>query len=138
MIIKSLLQTSILSICFILLIGCKDERPEGILDKGTMTNIIIDVYIGEGKVSALNVKRDSSLIVYEAYEKLIYEKYAIDKDTYKKSLSYYYNNPAQLDEIYEAVMDSLNVREQKLKEEKEAADKAKDAAKKESVKSSEN
>ena len=128
MIIKTLLQTSILSICFILLIGCKEERPEGVLDKGTMTNIIIDVYIGEGKVSALNVKRDSSLRVFEAYEQLIYDKYAIEKSDYKQSVSYYYDNPEQLDEIYEAVMDSLNVREQKLKEEKEAEDKAKDEA----------
>lgn len=126
MIYRSLLQTSIFSICFILLVACKEEKPEGILDKGTMTNIIIEVYIGEGKVSALNVKRDSSLIVYDAYEKLIYDKYAIDKETYKKSLSYYYDNPAQLDEIYEAVMDSLNVKEQKLKEEQEAAEKEKE------------
>ncbi|MEP2770793.1 MAG: DUF4296 domain-containing protein [Fulvivirga sp.] len=123
MIYKSLLQTSIFSICFIALVACKEDRPEGILDKGTMTNIIIDVYIGEGKVSALNVKRDSSLVVFEAYEKLIYSKYAVEKETYKNSLSYYYSNPEQLDEIYEAVMDSLNVREQKLKEDKEAADK---------------
>jgi len=138
MIYKSLLQTSIFSICFIALVACKEERPEGILDKGTMTNIIIDVYIGEGKVSALNVQRDSSLIVFDAYEKLIYSKYAVEKETYKNSLSYYYNNPEQLDEIYEAVMDSLNVKEQKLKEEKEAAEKDKGDANKERVKSDKN
>lgn len=138
MINKSLLQTSIFSICFIALVACKEERPEGILDQGTMTNIIIDVYIGEGKVSALNVKRDSSLIVFDAYEELIYHKYDVQKETYKKSLSYYYNNPEQLDEIYEAVMDSLNVKEQKLKEEKEAADKEKEANKKEAAKENEN
>lgn len=138
MINKTLLQTSIFSICFIALIACKEDRPEGILDKGTMTSIIIDVYIGEGKVSALNVKRDSSLIVFDAYEKLIYNKYDVEKEAYKKSLSYYYNNPEQLDEIYEAVMDSLNVKEQKLKEEKEAADKEDEATEKQKVRSNEN
>lgn len=108
-------------VCFlslILLVGCKEEKPKDILSKETMTVLLMDIYIGEGKVSSLSLKRDSSLAIFDAYEKRIFEKHQIDREQYKKSLAYYYDNPLELEEIYDRVLDSLNLKEQKLKESK--------------------
>jgi len=133
MTVKSLLRTSIILICFVAGISaCKESKPKDIIPKDKMTNILLDVYIGEGKISALSVKRDSSLAIFDVYEGRIFEKHQVERETYKKSLSYYYDHPMELEEIYNSVMDSLNVKEQKLKE---AKDKSKKGNKKDDKKS---
>jgi len=116
MTVQTLLRTSFCLICFVYLTGCENERPEGVLSEGQMSQILLDVYLGEGKVSGLNVKRDSSLALYEVYEKKIFEKHQVDREQYKKSLSYYYDHPEILEKIYESVLDSLNIKDQHLKE----------------------
>lgn len=113
-------STAYLLICFIGFVSCKDDRPKGILSEDKMTAILIDIYLGEGKVTRLNLKRDSSLIVFKLYEQKIYEKHQVDREAYEKSMSYYYDHPDEMEVIYDAVMDSLNMKEQQLKEAREA------------------
>lgn len=93
-----------------------NEKPEGILSKEEMVPILIDVYVSEGRLSAMNVKRDSALKVFEAVENLIFEKYNTNDSIYRASMVYYYDRPKEMELIYEVVMDSLGLREQKLDE----------------------
>ncbi|ELR71815.1 hypothetical protein C900_02190 [Fulvivirga imtechensis AK7] len=84
-----------------------------------MVSFLIDVYIAEGKVQNLRVPRDSAIAIFDVYEQKLLEKHGINKDTYVKSMSYYYDHPQKLELIYETVLDSLNLKEQQLREKKE-------------------
>ncbi|MDX1627192.1 MAG: DUF4296 domain-containing protein [Fulvivirga sp.] len=107
----------------VILAGCKDDRPEEILTEEKMTGILLDIYSAEGKVSSLNIRRDSALAIFSVYEQKIFEQHGVEKDRYKQSLSYYYNHPEQLGRIYEGVLDSLNIRDKKIKEPGDAREK---------------
>lgn len=92
--------------------SCGDGVPEGVIGPEKMTEVIMDVYIGEGKISALNIKRDSALTLYAVYEQKLFEKHNISREVYRESLSYYYENPDMLDVVYDGVLDSLNHKDQ--------------------------
>ena len=115
----------ILFVCFcILLIGCKDknELPEGIMTKQEMFPLMLDIYIAEEKLTTLNIIRDTLTSIYETYEGILFEKHNTDHETYKRSLAYYYENPKDLEVIYENILDSLTISESKILSEKAIAD----------------
>ncbi len=100
--------------------GCYGEEvPEGILSEEDMIPIMLDIYLAEGKVNELRVKRDSALAIFDVYEIKILEKYELTDSVYTNSLRYYYDNPLKLESIYETVLDSLNLMEKRLDEIKE-------------------
>ena len=100
--------------------GCDGEEvPEGILSEEDMIPIMLDIYLAEGKVNELRVKRDTAKAILEEYEKKIHEKYELTDSVYTNSLRYYYDNPLKLESIYETVLDSLNLMEKRLDEIKE-------------------
>lgn len=120
-------------IVLLVLVSCclwscdSNERPQGILSEKEMVPMLIDVYISEGRVSSLSLKRDSSLKVFEDLEVKLFEKYNTTDSIYRASMIYYYDRPKQMEKIYEVVLDSLNLREQRLKdEEKDSKEKVPD------------
>lgn len=119
MTIKSLFQTTATFICFVFVVACSEEKPKDILSQEEMTSVILDIYIGEGKVTTLSVPRDSALTLFEVYEEKIFQKYDLDKERYKKSLSWYFDHPEELEVIYDNVLDSLSVTEQEIKKDEE-------------------
>lgn len=100
-----------------LLAACSDDEkvPEDILPKKKMVPLIIDVYVAESKVSNMGLSRDSSVAIFEVYEDTLFQKHGVEESVYRKSVSYYYDNPTKMEAIYETVLDSLNLREQRLK-----------------------
>lgn len=95
------------------------KTPEGILKQHEMVPILLEVYLAEGQINELRIKRDSAMMMFEVYEQKIFEKYHVSDSTYKASLVYYYDHPDQLESIYETVLDSLNLMEKKLEEKKD-------------------
>ncbi|MEM9857231.1 MAG: DUF4296 domain-containing protein [Bacteroidota bacterium] len=93
-----------------------DDLPEDILKENEMVQILLDMYIAEGKVSELKVKRDSALIIFDVYEDKILDTYALTDSIYTNSLRYYYDHPLKLESIYETVLDSLTLLEKRLDE----------------------
>jgi hypothetical protein len=119
----------ILFVCFcIFLTGCKDknELPEGIMTKQEMFPLMLDIYIAEEKLTALNIARDTLNNIYGLYEGMLFEKHNTDHETYKRSLAYYYEHTQELELIYEKILDSLTISEAKIlakiESEKELAD----------------
>ena len=109
------------ALLYSVLVGCSsDDLPEGVLKEKEMVPILLDVYLAEGKVNELRVKRDSALILFEVYETKILEKYDLTDSAYTQSISYYYEHPIKLERIYETVLDSLNLLEKRLDESKES------------------
>lgn len=101
---------SILIIVFASACSSENEKPEDVLSKDEMVGILLDIHLAEARVSQAKMPLDSSLNYYVFLEKGIFEKHRIDSATYRKSMEYYTFHIMELDEIYEAVLDSLNIK----------------------------
>lgn len=133
------MRTKILLLCYVVLMGCskESELPEGVLPKEKMVPFLIDVYTAEGKIQNLRVSRDSATALFQVYEDQLFEIHDIDRDAYLKSMSYYYEQPKKMEDIYATVLDSLNLREQRLKEKRDIEQEEEKVAREEKMKSKE-
>ena len=117
---KCLIKACLVVLTTALFVGCSsDDVPEGILTEQQMVPILIDVYLAEGKVNELRLKRDSAITIFEVYEHKILETYSVNDSTYTNSLRYYFEHPLKMESIYETVLDSLTLMEKRLEETKE-------------------
>ena len=101
----------IFSLTFLLSACGGDEiaPPNNLVSKEQMVSFLIDLHLAEAKINTLAVPYDSSKLLYKHYEKYLFEKYGIEDSAYYESFKYYLHNLQAMDEIYGAVVDSLNV-----------------------------
>lgn len=108
------------TICAVLLLsllfscGKNDRIPAGILDKGQMVSVLSELYISEQKISTLGVKRDSLKEIFSVMKDSIFEKTGVSDSVFRKSMNYYMEDPLVLEGIYAVLIDSLNLREQRV------------------------
>lgn len=100
-----------------ILFGCISEVkiPDDVMSKNEMISFLIDVHILEAKMGQLSLSRDSAYEVFSHFESEIFEQHEVDDSLYNKSLEFYYMNPEIMEEIYEAVLDSLSLYERMSK-----------------------
>ena len=107
----------------ILVCACgEEEPPDNILTREQMVDVLKDIYIAEAKIARLSLNKDSAQVVYRYYEDSIFHRKGLNDSIYNYSLNYYMRTPDELDKIYEAVLDSLNLQKQKLNKSKESTD----------------
>src|SRR6478736_685493 len=90
----------------------KEKKPADVLDKAQMTNFLIDVYLAEARLSSTIFIAESARHVFAPYEKELLQRRAMSDSTLKKSYQYYLEHPIEMQEIMDAVIDSLSLREQ--------------------------
>lgn len=78
-----------------------------------MVDIMEDLYIAEEKVNYLALSRDSAVEVAAFMEKEVFEEAAINDSLFRKSFDYYMEHPREMELIYTALVDSLQLREQR-------------------------
>lgn len=78
-----------------------------------MVSALLDVYVAEQKIVMLNLPRDSAEFLFKELNAKVLESKNVSDSLLKKSFDYYLANPKQLEEIYSALVDSLNLREQR-------------------------
>lgn len=106
-----------MAIFFILMAvsSCKEkESPQNILSPTDMVKILGELYIAEEKINKLSVSRDSGNAVFNYMDDKVFEKLGTTDSVFKQSLNYYLERPEEIEKIYAAVIDSLNLREQRL------------------------
>ena len=97
----------------LLFTGCKDaERPAGVLSHQEMVNVLAEVYILEEKVKPLNLKPDSTDQLVRQMKERLLDSLHVPDSVFRVSLDYYWDNPKEMEAIYDALVDSLNLREQ--------------------------
>lgn len=102
------------------LFGCGNaDRPENILSRDEMVRVLTEVYIAEEKVNRLGLTHDSAVKVFDHIEPLILEKAGVTDSLFRPSLDYYTDRPREMQLIYTAVVDSLQVREQRAQPEQQ-------------------
>lgn len=111
---RDLIMRTFLTVAlFAALISCSPEKPEGILPRDEMVSIMEDIYISEEKVNHLALSRDSSKIVFKAMSKKVFDNAQITDSVFKRSFDYYMERPKEMELIYTALVDSLQLREQR-------------------------
>jgi hypothetical protein len=112
---KRLLLTPLL-----LLFACSKDsnsKPDRLLSKDQMVNLLTDLHLAEAKIQTLNYKSaDSGKIAYLQLEEQVFTSHNITKKDYDSSFSYYNKNLAELNEIYEKTIDSIGMRQSKMAE----------------------
>lgn len=78
-----------------------------------MVEIMEDLYIAEEKVNYLALSRDSAVEVAALMENKVFEKAAISDSLFRKSFDYYMERPREMELIYTALVDSLQLKEQR-------------------------
>jgi hypothetical protein len=78
-----------------------------------MVHALMNVYITEQKVTALTLSRDSSAVLFKKLNERLLDSLHVQDSVLKKSYNYYLDRPLQLEQIYTALVDSLNLREQR-------------------------
>jgi hypothetical protein len=108
--------TLVVIIFFSVAFSCKknDEKPPaGILSKPQMVNVLTEIYIAEEKVNRLGVRRDSAEVVFKLMEGKVFDKTGISDSVFAASLDYYVDRPKEFELIYTALVDSLQLKEQR-------------------------
>lgn len=94
--------------------GSNEKRPEGILDRDEMVRALTDVYIAEEKIRRLSITVDSGQQVFDRLQNKVLDKAGVKDTVLKQSIDYYMGRPKELAIIYTAMVDSLNLWEQRV------------------------
>jgi hypothetical protein len=94
--------------------GTTEKKPEGILPKPEMVRILTDIYAAERKIEKIGLQPDTNKIIFENFERRIFEKNGTSDSLFKISFDYYVDRPKELQEIYTALVDSVSLKEQRL------------------------
>jgi hypothetical protein len=102
-------------IAVLLMASCTIERkPDAILSEAEMARVLTEIYMNEERVVRLNLRRDSAEKIFEMVEPILFQQVGVSDSIFRQSFEYYVERPKQLELIYTAVVDSLNLWEQKL------------------------
>ena len=89
----------------------KDESPKGLYTMEQVADFMKDVYILQEQVKEMKLNEDSSKLIFEYYERQLFEEHQLDDSLYKESFKYYMDDVTGLARIYEIIADSLSLEE---------------------------
>ena len=76
-----------------------------------MVAFLIDSHLTEGNLQTIRIDRDSLEVIFHQLEKELYVQHNIDSAQFMQSYHYYLHQIDELSEIYDAVIDSLSLKE---------------------------
>ncbi len=98
----------------LVLTGCRgDKTPPGVLDQKQYADYLVNIYIAEAKLNTLAITPDSAMKLFQPFEASLLAKYGVSDSVIQNTYQYYLAHPAQLEQVYTTVIDSLNLMEQK-------------------------
>jgi len=107
------LRTFFLLAALTWLVSCGKKTPKGILSKKEMVQVMGELYVAEEIVNHLALSRDSAKKVFTVMEGKVFEKAGVQDTLFRKSFDYYMEHPKELEFIYTALVDTLQLREQR-------------------------
>ncbi|HLZ16669.1 MAG TPA: DUF4296 domain-containing protein [Cyclobacteriaceae bacterium] len=100
---------------FIGMVSCHpDKKPEGILTQPQLSALLVEIYLAEARVDQVPVTKDSSIRFYLPFEEKLLKRKGITDSLLKKTYTYYLAHPKELEQVYDAVIDTLALREQRI------------------------
>ena len=106
-----------------------DAPPPNLLTEGQMASFLADLHVSEQRVAELRLQsQDSSLAVFRRVEQELFRRHGMDTAAYRQSYQYYAARPERFKIIYQAVVDSLMKRDERLKKSANSRPAAADSA----------
>jgi hypothetical protein len=99
---------------FVLSCHTKPPKPAGILSREQMVSVLKEIYITEEKVNRMVLPRDSAEAIFKLMEGKAFEKTGVSDSVFGISLDYYTDRPEEFELIYTALVDSLQLSEQRV------------------------
>jgi hypothetical protein len=97
--------------------ACQKKRAEAPpLTRDQMVGLMMEIYLAEARTSLTPVEKDSSYRLFIAYQDSLMHRHGIKDSTLRKAYSYYLEHPTELEAIYDAIIDSLSLKEQLLRD----------------------
>jgi len=98
----------------LLFFGCSEQKvPKDILTQNQLTEIMIEFYMGEAKLSNYALSYDSASKLFIPYEESVLKRHNVPDSILLKTYQYYFDHPKELEKVYEILIDSLNLREKR-------------------------
>jgi hypothetical protein len=104
---------ALLPLVAVVQVSCEEKKTENVLSQDEMVKILSEIYVAEDKVSRLSIPPDSGQQIFQLMLKRIHEQTSIPDSTFKRSMEYYSQHPDKMEKIYAALVDSLNLKEQR-------------------------
>ena len=94
--------------------GCSRSQPEGILDKAQMAELVMDLYLQEARMKQAVIPADSSILLFTYLRQQYAAQHHIPDSLIDASFAWYLDRPKMMDEVFDRVIDSLSLKEQRL------------------------
>lgn len=99
-----------------LAVACQTEtRPPGVLSPEEFSKVLVELYLAEARMNSTAIQRDSAMKLFAAYEDKLFSQFNLPDSIVLKTQQYYVDHPQQLEKIYDSVIDTLSLREKKLR-----------------------
>lgn len=97
----------------VVLQSCQEQKETGILSQQEMVRVMTEFYIVEDKINRLSLGPDTSRQIFNIMKQKVSAKTGVPDSVFLRSLDYYTHRPKQMEQIYTALVDSLNLKEQR-------------------------
>ncbi len=88
------------------------DEKNSILSQQELSSFLIEMYLAEARMEGRPLAVDSVIHLFVPYETKLLKKYNLTDSTLKLTYQYYLDHPKQMEQVYDVVIDSLNLREQ--------------------------
>ncbi len=102
----------------LLLFGCQsqqDDKPENMVPVQKMVRILADIHTAEAMIEHSVSYPDTALVIYADHQEAILKKHKVKPQAFKDTYRYYLTHIEEMDKLYEIVVDTLSVRESRVK-----------------------
>ena len=94
------------------------KKPEGVLTQPQLAALLIDIYLAEARTENLPVHngppiKDSTIRFFIPFEQKLLKGRNLSDSIMKLTYSYYLAHPKELEKVYDAIVDTLVLREQR-------------------------
>ncbi|RAU83472.1 DUF4296 domain-containing protein [Pontibacter arcticus] len=79
-----------------------------------MVQILADVHTAEAQIEQRINYPDTAMMAFNAEQAKILKKYGVQQNAFRETYNYYIRNLAEMDKLYEIIVDTLTVRESKM------------------------
>lgn len=115
-----MVKNTFLFVLALFLSACNsDDKPDGLIARDKMVDIITELQLLEAKVSRLSLSSyDSSMVAFNFLQKEILDKHKVDSLQYAESFGYYSTKPRYFSEMFDEAEQKLKKMEDELSTEK--------------------
>jgi cAMP phosphodiesterase len=91
----------------------KEKRPEGVLSPEELSKLMVELYLAEARIGGQNMAKDTAMKYFIPFEEKLKGRYGVSDSIIRITYQYYISHPEELEKIYDSVIDTLSLREQK-------------------------